>query len=543
MRGDTSLDCLVEGARIYPLTEEGARYAVMGISEGKVAYLRETADAGLRARARRIVDLGGKTVLPGFFDTHVHFSGLGIISISLDLRGARSLGEVYERTRTYLASPAYRGGLVAGFGLMDELLAERRLPTRRDLDELCPGVPAILAKGDGHCTVLNTPAMAALRLSAGMPGVEVDPDTGEPTGVMRGPANFSVYAGMGRLFGLARSLAGMVAANNLALAGGVTSVHAAEGLGFPGDSDVRGVLQVAPHLDVRVRLYLQSREVEKARRLGLDCIGACFATAVDGSTTSGTAAFFEPYEGGGDNRGLVYFSQEELDAFVRQAHIAGLQVNLHAIGDRAIDMAITAYEQALAARPRADHRHRIEHCSFPTEAQLDRIARAGIAVSTQPGFLEQPGLDYESTRRSLGEERARRYTPLRDMIRRGITVGGSSDGPVMDIDPLAGVQIAVTHPVAEQRLTVYEALRMFTAGAARIGCADDRRGTLAPGKDADFIVLDTDPFAVPPERIGAIKVERAFIAGRERPPLRLGLPGLAWGMVRRAVGMAGRPDY
>lgn len=528
-----AFDLVLARGRIYPMTQEGLVHSVMGIRRGKVAYVGDE----LPDLVSPVADLGGKTVLPGFIDTHVHFSGLGVITTGLDLRGVRSFREIEERLNEFLGSDRFEGGVVAGFGVMNEIMEEGRLPKCFELDQMCPKYPLVLAKGDGHSSTANSAGLKFLRIDSSVPGAETDPTTGEMTGICRKDANFRVYASFSRLFGPSRLLKGMVNANNLALNRGVTGVHAAEGLGFPGDSDLKGVLMVAPHLDVEVTTYFQSRDVERARKYGLPRIGACFSTAVDGSPSSGTAAFFEPF-GPSGGTGTVYFTQEELDRFVLEAHRAGLQVNLHAIGDRAIEMALSAMEKAIEAHPRANHRHRIEHCTFPTRDQVRRIARAGIAVSTQPAFFGMEGLDIESAVRTFGPERAARCTPLREMLDAGIVVSGGSDAPVTHIDALAGVQAAVLHPVPEQRLSVYQAISLFTRNAAMIGFTDDRKGTLEAGKDADFVVFGDDPFEVQPSGIGAISIEATYIRGRRRPPRVMGIPGLVWSMVRRGFGMA-----
>lgn len=466
----------------------------------------------------------------------MHFSGLGIITLGLDLRGVRSFQDIAAAVHSYISSSRFDGKLIAGFGIMDELLDERRLPNRHDLDAMCADYPMVLAKGDGHSTVANTRGLAYLGLKPGLAGAETD-EAGQLTGIIRKEANFFVYSRFSRLFGLSRSMQGLANAGNLAASRGVTGIHAAEGLGFPGDTDVKGVMTAAPYLQVDVTVYFQTRNVDRAVKYGLPRIGSCFSTAVDGSTSSGTAAFFEPILTGNGGRGVVYFTQEELDAYVLKAHSAGLQMNLHAIGDRAIEMVITAYERALRAVSGADHRHRIEHCTFPTRGQVERIAAAGVSVSTQPSFFGLDGLDFRASVAGLGEARARRSMPLAELFRAGVCVSGSSDAPVTDIDPLAGIQAAVCHPVPEQSVSVFQAITMFTANAARNGFADRSKGTLVEGKDADFVVLDRDPFTVAPEEIGRIGISGTYVRGRACGKQRLTPAGLVLGMVRRGLGM------
>ena len=507
-------DYTISGATIYSLANEGEVYSVMGVRGGKIAHLgRQLPD-----RPGRVYGMAGHIILPGFIDSHVHLAETGLMSIGLDLRLARSFADVRDCLLAHLDSADYSGGPLIGFGIMAGLLAEGRLPNRFDIDRMLADPAVILVGGEGHSATVNNAAFHALNLPPTLRGIDRDPISDQPTGILRAEAYAQAVSRTMSNFSLTQLARGLAGASNLALARGVTSLHAAEGAGLPGNLDILAVKALGSALEVDTLLYAQSRDVRWVQRMGLTHIGGCFATAIDGAVAVRTAAFLEPYADQPGERGMTYFTQDELDQFVLESHQAGLQISLHAIGDRAIEMAIGAYAGAISRAPRPDHRHRIEHCAFPTEGQLDRIARLGLVVSTQPIFNLLDARMMEVHQRALGEERMRRMMPLRSMLDRRIVVAGSSDMPMVDTNPLAGVQGAVLHPNPAQHTSVYEALRMHTYQGAVAGSSEARKGTLEIGKDADFVVLHQDPFGVPPTRIKDIPIFATYIMGEVWEP-------------------------
>jgi hypothetical protein len=266
------------------------------------------------------------------------------------------------------------------------------------------------------------------------------------------------------------------------------------------DPDVDALL--AADVPVDLVVYYQTTRVESALGLGLPRIGGCIL--VDGGHEARTAAFLEPYADNPQNYGVLYFTQEELNAFVWDAHSHGLQVAVHAIGSAAIDQALNAYEQALERLPRSDHRHRIEHFEHPVPGQIIRAARLGVAVGIQPAFNHYwPHPHFVA---SLGPERAARANPLRSLMQAGIPLGGGSDAPITPLDPFLGIQSAVAYSRPEERLSVDQALRLFTLDAAWLAFEEKRKGSVEEGKQADLVVLDRNPLKVPPAELQDIQV-------------------------------------
>ena len=264
--------------------------------------------------------------------------------------------------------------------------------------------------------------------------------------------------------------------------------------------------------------YFQATDVLKAQAWGLERIGGCLLA--DGSYGEHTTALKEPYFDDPATRGDLYFNDRELDDFVGRAHRAGLQISLHAIGDRAIEQVLSAYERALKKWPREDHRHRIEHFSLPTRAQIEKAAELGVAVAMQPNFAalppdHQPGAFRVAGYKQLGPERISRRHPYRWILDAGVLVAGGSG--TRTPDPLEGIRAVAAHPEEERRLTTYEALSLFTVNAARIGFQEKEKGTLEPGKAADLVVLNRNPLTLEPDRLDHVRVEMTIAGGVIHP--------------------------
>jgi len=264
-------------------------------------------------------------------------------------------------------------------------------------------------------------------------------------------------------------------------------------------------------LPLHVTLFLQEKNVYFTTRLGFEHLGGCIL--LDGSIGSYTAALDEDYEGHPGQRGVLYEKQREFTTFVEEAHEAGVQLAFHAIGPRAIQMVLSAYERALVRFPRHDHRHRIEHFELATDEQIARARDLGLVISMQPAFEQFWGGPDGMYASRLGQ-RWRRTNRLRTILDTGIRISGGSDTNVTPPDPLLGIHGAVNHPNEAQRISVEQALRMFTIDAAYSGFNENRHGSISPGKEANFVVLDGDPFTVPRERLREIQVLQTWYRGR-----------------------------
>ena len=236
------------------------------------------------------------------------------------------------------------------------------------------------------------------------------------------------------------------------------------------------------------------------------------------------AALLRPYADEPQNRGILYHSDEEVVNFAKRANRAGLQIEMHAIGDAAFDQAVLALEAALKDRPRADHRHGIIHACLPSEEGLKKCAELGIQIPLQPAFLAWDLEPLYFLRSILGEQ-AEKLSPLRKMADMGIMLSGGSDAPCTPPDPIAGIHAACNHYVPGQSLTIAEALKLFTYNAAWTTFDEGERGSLEVGKAADMVILNRNPLALKPSELLELKVEKLFLKG-EPYKKGQGIPGL-----------------
>jgi hypothetical protein len=486
---------LVTNALVRTMDADRREAEAFLLEDGQIATVGSAPEVRRAARGARVLDLHGAPVVPGFIDGHAHMVAAGFAEARLNLQGKPTIAEMLEAIREH-ARTTPPGEWVVAVGFDDTMVRDRRYPTSSELDEAAPDVPVMVIRLDGHSCVLNARGFRALHVDPSWPGV--DSSDARPTGVLRAEANAKAQAAYDALVPRGAREEAFGRACRTALSVGLTAVHGIESAG----TDAEVVLKARDATPLGVRLYVIADSLadvpSEADGLKL------FA---DGSMDSHTALLFEPYADRPDTAGVFYQGPERLRSLAQAAEARGLQVITHAIGDRAIEETLRAYE---GLRPEA--RHRIEHFELPTREHIDACRERGIVVSTQPAFVHI--WDYEGFYVArAGVTRARRIHPYRTLVDRGVLVCGGSDAPVTPLDPILGVHAAVNHPLEDQRLTPTEALRMFTIDAARAGHADVERGSITPGKAADFVVLSDDPLAVPSGRIKDIRPVEVYVRG------------------------------
>jgi len=491
-----------ENSRAQALAIEGAKIARVGSSSDVQSFI----DQGWRVQ-----DLGGKSVLPGFIDTHEHMMLTGLMAAAVHLDDVQNLEQILERIAD-AGARIEKGNWIRGSYLNEQNIAEKRMPTRNDLDRVCPDHPVFLLHATIHMCSFNSKGLEIIRPPLNLAGL--DTESGKPTGVIRDPGILTfVHPVMSKLISEAEKIKFLRETGQMALNKGITTLHALDG-GELGPGDTKVIWLNREQLPVRVVCYNQSMNLSEVRELGLPRVGGCICA--DGAFEAHTAALFEPYADEPDNYGELTYSQEIMDTFILEANRAGLQVAVHCESDRSIEQVLWAMEKALRDFPRTDHRHRIEHLELPTFNQMERMANAGIMTGMQPAFI--PAFvgreNMELYASLLGKERLNRVHPYRTILDHGIPICGGSDSPVTPYDPLAGIQAAVNHPNAEQQISVYESLEMFTKTAAWSAFEEKDKGTIESDKLADLVVLSDDPFTVDCKKIADIKIEQVFVGGR-----------------------------
>jgi predicted amidohydrolase YtcJ len=511
--------------------DEAAR-AVL-IRRGRVALVGD--DAAVLAAApegARRVNLRGCTVIPGMTDSHLHLLAYGLTLQHPQLGGCDSVAGI-RRAVGGAAAVAPPGEWIVGRGWDQELLAERRFPTREDLDQAAPGHPVLLTRCCGHASVANSPALAIAGVTRDTPdplGGRIERDAeGQATGVLidRATALVAERIPPATFDQMKRALA---LAIDRALAAGLVAVH-------PDDVGAAGGFGVAERLyrelaaegrEIRVYQDVAARALPELLARGLATgdgddlyrVGAVKLFA-DGSLGARSAALRLPYEGTGNERGLTIHDPKTFSGLVLEAHRAGMQVAVHAIGDRAMDLTLDAIEAALAAYPRLDHRHRVVHCQIMSADLFDRFARLGVVADIQPRFLET---DMRWAEERVGVERCRTSYAWRSLLKAGVPVAGGSDAPVEPIEPLLGVYAAVTRERVAggppggwfpgERLSAKEALRLFCQGGAYAAFEEGTRGTIEPGRLGDLTVLSGNPLTCRPEELHGLVVEMTILGGR-----------------------------
>lgn len=451
--------------------------------------------------------LQGKTLLPCFGDTHIHFASYALFNAGLDMRSARSLPEMCERIRTFTRTNSDK--IVMGFGASTHSVGEKRLISREELDRACPDRPVFIVKYDGHACILNSRTIAMLpKKMKGLRGWH------EESGEMNQEAFFAVTDFLTKKISLPRTLRNMLQAVGSLTDRGIGMMHTVSGVGFPLDLDVTLETILGKGLDsgFQTRLFFQTLDPAKVKKRKLPRVGGCFATALDGCFGSEDAALRQPYANDPQNRGILYHSDEEVIRFAKRANREGMQIEMHAIGDAAFDQAVTALEAALKDCPRQDHRHGIIHACLPTDEGLQKCADLGIQIPLQPAFLHwnlEP-LDFLNT---LLGKRTEQISPLRKMTDMGIILSGGSDAPCTLPDPIAGIYAACNHFIPEQSLTIPEALKMFTYHAAWTTFDEKERGSLERGKIADMVILNRNPLTMKPNELLDLKVETLLLQG------------------------------
>lgn len=481
----------------------------LAVRQGRIVAVGAWEQVEPHVEGLPVLDLAGKTVLPGLIDTHAHFLWTALSLAALDTSRANDHATLQDIVGQAVVGAA-PGAVIYGMGFSEYALdMERSSPIIEALDIAAPVNPVYLMGVTGHTSAANSQALELLALPEGTPGIMRDVG-GRPNGLLVDRANSLADEKIRTLIHAGAWAVEMLGlAVDKALSVGITTLHALEGGVASEDQAVADLLAVMPSLPLRLVLYYQTLDVEQVREFGLPRIGGCIL--LDGDVGPHTAALSEPYADDPACSGTLYFSQEAIHGFVRKAHRAGLQIAMHAVGDAAVEQALRAYEAALVADPRDDHRHRIEHCEVIREDQIQRAQRLGVALAIQPPFnLYWPHTDYYPT---LGEDRAWKVDPVRTLMRPGLLVAGGSDSTVTPLGPLIGVHAAVNHSNPAERIGVRKALELYTINAARIAFEEHEKGSLEVGKLGDFVVLAEDPFAVEEGRIKEISVEMTVLGG------------------------------
>jgi len=534
-----SLPLLLTGGSILTMSDvsEAEAIAVVGDRIQHVGTLTDCRRV-LGSRSREF-DLEGRCLLPGFVEAHGHMLMWGMMATMADLRwpNVRSIDDIVNKLSAH-GRHLPPNVVVRGFGYDHHKLADGRQLVAADLDRVAEDRPVHILHMSGHCHVINNHLMRQAGIRSDTPdpkGGRVGRDeAGHPNGVLYDNALELIvdsdvrtgnHAPNAHFSETLDSLMSMISLGQEAyLSSGITTAVDAQVTKREAEAYLN--MHRRGELKIRVVMMYLSCFLKELMRLGLCApIGDAFLSIgpvklyADGSVPANTARFSKPYEVDPSNAGYLYHTAEELKDLLVQAHCFGLQTGTHAQGDMGIELVLDAIEAAQSTMKREDIRHRIEHCGFPRRDQISRMQELGVWPIPQPRHIHAFG---DGALRDIGSERAAAYTPLGLFKELGVPLVLSSDSPVVEQHPLMGVESAVTRRTASGRvlggpelaISIEAGLRAYTYGAAASVHREHELGSLAPGKLADFIVLDRNPLRVQPNEIGEILIEETWIAGR-----------------------------
>ncbi len=509
---EQSLDLILAKGNVITLNDQQPRVEAVGVEGERIAIVGSLNEVKKgESKSTQFINLKGKALLPGFIDSHVHLMYTGLSLLGVDLSTVQSIDEVLKKIKER-AKITPSGQWILGYLFNEALTREKRFPTKRELDAVSTEHPIYISHYTYHSCAVNTIAFQQLNISINLEGINKD-SKGEIIGKIDDPAINEVNNRMNNLIGEKDRLKAAMAAAQKALQVGITTLHAKEEF-----QNANFILENKDRLPIRIRilLFLQTlKDVDRMINLNFLQKRNCICLISDGAIETHTAALFRPYTDDQTTLGMLYYSDEEIQCFIEKAHRAGFQISVHCESERSIEQALLGYERALRKNPRKNHRHRIEHFELPTFDQIDRVAKTEVALAMQPIFIPICGGDnLEAERKLLGEERVKRYHPYRTILDKGILVSGGSDSPVTQMNPLKGIQAALTHPNKDQRIALDEAIRFYTINGAKIGFEEKEKGTIGKGKLADFVVLSEDPYQVPPKKIGNINIEMTIVGGK-----------------------------
>ncbi|MBN1161083.1 MAG: amidohydrolase [Dehalococcoidales bacterium] len=500
-------DLILKNANVVTMDAARPRAELAAVSGDSIFFTGGNTELErLTGRSSKVIDCAGRTVVPGFNDAHLHLFSFvrKLLSIDLSPASVRSIEDIKEAVRKK-AQATPPGTWISGTDYNEFYLQGGRIPTRWDLDEVTPDHPVVLSHRSLHECVLNSLALKLAGINAETqepPNARIERDlaTGEPNGILIDMLSY-IRSEVMPPFSDEEMAEGVALADRYFLSHGITSFQEATVSNDLARWEKICSLKLNDDLRSRITMMAGAPFWKDFKQKGLK-------TGYGDNLMQLGAVKVMP---------AVRPEQSELNQLALDCHKAGFQLAFHAVDEATVDAAITAMEYVSEHSPVKTRRHRIEHCGECTPSLLERIKKLGLVIITQPPFIYYNGERYLATVPKTQQPWLYR---IRSPLEAGIVVAGSSDSPVVTADPLAGIYAAVTRRaengqvlLPEERITVEQALALYTVNAAYSSFEEKTRGSIAPGKLADMVILSGDPTRVPPEKIKDIKVEMTIIGG------------------------------
>ncbi|MCQ4726748.1 amidohydrolase [Anaerotignum faecicola] len=533
---DFFADVVFKNAKAITVNKNDDIAEAVAVSGNKIVYVgTNEGSADYIGKDTKVIDVNGRTLMPGFIDAHIHFCLYGLLDhgvINIDYSKAKSISDIKELIRQD-AKTKKKGEWIKLSGYDHNKLADKRHPTTADLDEAAPDNPVQCTRCCAHMGVYNSLALKIGGVDSPAkfaPGEVVVDENGNLTGLLKETAH--MYMSTKVEFSDEEILGGLKNCDSIMIENGITSVHDA---GAYGALTTRLYQKACQENIINVRLRpmifdmfgkdSNKKYIESFLETGVYTgagnekyrIGPV-KIMTDGSSSGPSSATLEPYCHDPNLKGILVWNQEEADDIVMKAHKAGYQMTAHAVGDMAVTLMVNAYEKALKAYPRKDHRHRIEHCGITNPDLIRRIKELGIIPISNPAFITINGSDYN---RFYGN-RVDYMFALKSYLDEGIITAIGSDAPVTHPNPMYSLYGALNRAdyktkdvVGEmQKVGILDIIRMFTYNCAYSSFEEDIKGSLEEGKLADMIILSENILDYPTENIFDIKTDLTMIDGK-----------------------------
>jgi predicted amidohydrolase YtcJ len=483
----------------------------------------------------KVIEAGGRLVIPGFNDAHVHFGPLD--SDYIELRYTTDPSVITKKVEEQVAR-SKPGELIKGGHWEHEMFIDRKWPSKELIDKVSPDNPVVLNRADGHSVLVNSYVLkksGITRDSKNPFGGEIqkDPVTGEPTGILKENAENLIRTGAVKADRspeeeAVRTHQGYLLALKEAREYGVTSIQIPGGADFYAyeklqtESNLTSRIDIGKSLTGDTSLLLKYKELKKKFPAEGNWIRFGYLKAfIDGTIGSGTALMFEPFADNPESSGLAMVPYEKFEEMIITADKMGFQIGVHSIGDKGNNWTLNAFEKAIEVNGRRDSRHRDEHTQTLQQSDIPRFAKLGVIPSMQPTHCISDKRFYE---KRIGTERSKGAYAWRSLLNTGVMLAFGSDYQVEPLNPMEGLYAAVTRKdrlgeqgdgwFPEQKLTMEEAIKYYTLGSAYAQFMDDRKGIIKPGYLADIVIVDKDLLTIPEDQIMKTKVDYTIVGGK-----------------------------
>lgn len=536
-RDAETADLVIHNAKIFTVNDENPQamaVAIKGeviIAVGDYKMIRKYIDKG----KTKVIDAGGKLVVPGFNDAHAHFSPVNIDYI--ELRYTTNPAVLAEKVKEKVAE-AVPGQLIRGGHWEHEMFIDKKWPTKELIDPVSPDNPVLLRRADGHSVLVNSFVLKASGITKDTPDpyggeIQRDPETGEPTGILKETAQNLIKTGAieavySEKEKNIRREKGWDSAFDMAARYGVTSIQMPGG----GNAEYMQQRKKAGKLTLRIdvagyltddmkKLQEYDSLIKEYPRENRWIRFGYIKGFIDGTLGSATALFFEPFEDEFETSGLPQMPYDELERKVLLCDSMGFQIGIHAIGSKGNNWVLNAYEKALNVNGRNNSRHRIEHAQILIEKDIPRFTKLGVIASMQPTHCIT---DKRFCEKRIGRERSKFAYPWKSLLDAGTKIAFSTDYSVEPLNPMEGLYAAVTRKdrmgeegdgwFPKEKISMEEAIRLYTLGSAYAQFMEDRKGMIKEGYLADMVILDRDLFNIPEDEIMKTMVDYTIVGGK-----------------------------